>query len=240
MARARRWIVAGTAASMLASAATAQSSRSYSPSWTFGVSLGGYAQGNRAAVSNWLSHNAYGSTAPKDCGFDALLAPVCDAPVSYPQASSSELVGWTISVRRTISETFSIEVLGATEQGGSVTGRCDDLASPRDVRCTDRFKTVEFGGGSLATLVVFDAGRLHLGAGPAVMFANWDLRPAHLTGVWLDATYGISRFPFFVRAQYRTYQSTNLSPSQHFDGFHPSTLFVGLGVTISIDESPRS
>lgn len=206
--------------------------------WGVSVSLGGYAVGNRGAVTHWLVHNGYGVTEPKHCGFDQFFRTICDPAVPYPRVSDSELLGWTVGVTHSLSDRVSIEVFGATEQSGSAVGRCDDLATPRDARCTERFMTVEFGGVSVASLGVVQAGRFHVGAGPAVLFANWDMSPSHLAGAWFDATYDAGRWPLFARAQYRFYQSASLS-SQHFTGFHPSTFYVGVGFTISVDDSPH-
>ncbi len=207
--------------------------------WEFTVSIGGYARGNRAAVTSWLAHNAYGSPEPKHCGFDSIFRTVCDDPVAYPKTSHSDLLGWTLGVGRRVTDRLAIDVFGATEQSGTVVGRCDDLATPRDPRCTNRFLTVEFGGASAAALGVVSTGHLHLGAGPAMMLANWDMRPAHLPGLWLDATYGAEGFPLFAHAQYRFYQAAGNSTPDHFTGFHPSTLYVGMGFTVRVDDSPH-
>ena len=96
--------------------------------------------------------------------------------------------------------------------------------------------TLDFGGASFAALGVMRRGLLHLGAGPAILLANWDMQPAHLAGVWFDATYGGGRIPLFGRVQYRLYQSTSLAPAQHFTWFHPSTLYLGAGFFITIDD----
>ena len=68
--------------------------------------------------------------------------------------------------------------------------------------------------------------------GTAVLYANWSLKPAHLAGLWLDATYGVRSSPFVLRAQYRVYGSTR-SPTRGFGDVTPSTLFLGLGLAVS-------
>src|SRR5205085_11277506 len=65
--------------------------------------------------------------------------------------------------------------------------------------------------------------------GPALLMANWEMKPAHLPGMWFDATFDRDPIPIFARVQYRIYRSTTLAPDQGFTAFHPSTLFVGLG-----------
>lgn len=207
--------------------------------WAFTISVGGYMPGNRTAVSSWLSANGYGVAAPPQCGFDALLTPVCDPGTRYPKVSRADIVGWLFSVRRSIGQRASVEVLGATEQSGSVTGRCDDSAVPRDVRCTSRFVTVDFGGASLAALASVRARAFHFGAGPALLLANWEMQPAHLAGLWLDARFGGDRIPVFARAQFRIYQSVSFSPPEQFTSFHPATLYLGAGITVHLDDSSR-
>jgi hypothetical protein len=199
--------------------------------WSFTVDVGGFVQGNRAAVTSWLSRNAYGVAEPRHCGFDLFFRPACEDAVKYPRVSSSGIVAGFASVRRKVSNRWSAEFVAATEQSGVATGRCDDLATPKDVRCTSRFREVQFGGGSLAMLGIFSARNLHVGAGPALMLANWEMRPAHLTGAWVDATIDREAWPVFVRAQYRVYGTTSFA-QQGFSGFHPSTLFVGLGFSL--------
>jgi hypothetical protein len=219
------------------SASLAQSPpRDGPPAWSVSVSLGDFARGNRTAVTNWLTANGYGVAEPPQCGFDVILQRVCDPPVTYPRVSESEHIGWTLGVGRRINSHASVEVLGATEQSGSAIGRCDDNATPKDARCTTRFMTIDFGGASAAALAVAWLGSFHAGAGPAVLFANWEMRPAHLAGVWIDGVYDVPHVPLFVRAQYRHYASAGF-PAQHFTGFHPSTLFVGLGYAITADET---
>jgi hypothetical protein len=233
-----RWVA--VTLSLAASAVThAQPAASETSAWTFSVSVGGYARGNRAAVRGWLAANGYGVAQPKQCGFDVLVRPVCDPEVPYPQVAESQFLGWMIALGHTIAPRASVEVLGASEQAGSIIGRCDDTAVPRDARCTSRFVTVDFSGASIAALGVVQAGRFHFGTGPALLLANWEMEPAHLYGVWLDATYGGERFPLFARAQYRLYQSTSMDPSQHFTRFHPSTLYVGGGILFRIDDTPQ-
>jgi len=207
--------------------------------WAFTISVGGYAPGNRTAVSSWLSANGYGVPEPPQCGFDALLRQVCDPGTRYPKVSRADIVGWMFSIRRRVGERASVEVFGATEQSGSVTGRCDDSAVPRDARCTSRFVTVDFGGASLAALASVRARAFHFGAGPALLLANWEMQPAHLAGMWLDARFGGDRVPMFARAQLRIYQSVSFSPSERFTSFHPATLYLGGGITVHLDDSSR-
>jgi hypothetical protein len=199
--------------------------------WSFTIDLGGFVQGNRAAITSWLSRNAYGVAEPRRCGFDQLFRPACDDAVKYPQVSESGIIAGFVSVRRELSRRWSAELLAATEQSGVATGRCDDLATPKDARCTSRFREVPFGGGSVALLGIVSAHNLHFGAGPALMLANWEMRPAHLSGLWVDATVDREVWPVFARAQYRIYRSTSLA-QQGFSGFRPSTLFVGLGFSL--------
>ena len=216
------------------SGACAQAMQAQAPSpspWSFTVDVGGFVQGNRASVMSWLSRNAYGVAEPKHCGFDRLFRPACDDAVKYPQVSASGVVAGFASVRRKFSNRWSTELVAATEQSGVATGRCDDLATPKDVRCTSRFRDVPFGGGSLALLGIISARNLHVGAGPALMLANWEMRPAHLSGAWVDATVDTEAWPVFLRAQYRIYGSTSFA-QPGFSGFHPSTLFVGLGFSL--------
>jgi hypothetical protein len=212
-------------------ASTPASTQTPQSPWSITVDVGGFVQGNRAAITSWLSRNAYGVAEPRHCGFDFFFRPACDDAVNYPQVSASGILAGLVSVRRKLSDRWGAEVLAATEQSGAVTGRCDDLASPKDARCTNRFKEVSFGGGSLALLGVVSVRNLHVGAGPALMLANWEMRPAHLPGVWVDATVDREAWPVFVRAQYRIYRSVTFAQAG-FGGFHPSTLLVGLGVSI--------
>ena len=206
--------------------------RPHRPAWSFTIGVGGFAQGNRGAVTSWLAHNSYGTLDPGLCGYDPHFQRVCDDAVQYPQVSGGSIVAGIASVRRVIWDRWSAELFAATEQSGVATGRCDDAATPKDPRCTSRFLRVPFGGGSFALLAGMSTKHVHLGAGPAVLLANWDMKPAHLTGLWLDATLDREPSPFLVRAQYRIYRSTNFAPATGFSGFHPSTLFVGLGFTI--------
>jgi len=215
----------------------AQSTRPREPEWSVDATLGGFATGNRAAVTHWLTRNGYGAPEPQHCGFNPLLQAECDPAVPYPKVSGSQIVGWTLGIRRVISDQVSVDVLAASEQSGTAIGRCDDAATPRDPRCTNRFMTLDFGGASLGALGIWRGRRLRLGAGPALLLANWAMEPAHLAGIWLDARYGPERIPVFVHAQYRLYQSASFAPSEHFTRFHPQTLFLGMGVTIGFDES---
>ena len=221
---------------VLSTPAIAQTPTEHPSAWTISLAMGDYARGNRAAVTRWLSANGYGVPEPKQCGFDVVLRAVCDPPVPYPKVSESGVIGWTLGIERTLTPRASIEVFAATEQSGTAIGRCDDGATPRDPRCTNRFMTLDFGGGSFAALGAVRAGPLHLGVGPALLLANWEMEPAHLGGVWADATYGGGHVPFFARVQYRFYQSTSLSPALHFTSFHPSTLYVGGGFALHIDQ----
>ena len=77
-------------------------------------------------------------------------------------------------------------------------------------------------------LAVVKTGHFHFGAGPALLLANWRMHPAHLGGMWFDATADREPWPFFLRAQYRVYRPASYAP---FTDLHPSTLFVGLGFT---------
>jgi len=225
--------IAGAAALVMGRGACAQpSARQHAPDWSFTLDVGGFVQGNGQAVTNWLRDNAYGVAEPRHCGFDHLFRAACDDAVKYPRTSGAGYVGGLASVRRGFSERWSAELFAATEQSGVATGRCDDQASPKDPRCTSRFIDVPFGGGSFALLAAMTTGPLRLGAGPALLLANWRMKPAHLTGLWVDATVDRGEFPLFVRAQYRIYRSTSLAPEQGFSYFHPSTLFVGLGIVL--------
>jgi len=78
-------------------------------------------------------------------------------------------------------------------------------------------------------LAVVSTDHVHLGVGPALLLANWRMQPAHLAGMWVDATADHEPWPFFLRAQYRIYRPASFAPEQRFTGFHPSTLFMGLG-----------
>ena len=203
--------------------------------WSVTLELGGFVQGNGAAVAHWLRDNAYGTEEPRHCGFDIIFRQVCDAAVAYPRTSAAGILAVMGGVRRSITSRFSLSLLGASEQAGTVTGRCDDLAVPKDPRCTNRFVDVRFSGGSLALLPIVTVHSLHIGAGPALLLANWTMKPAHLAGVWVDATVDAPRVPLFVHAQYRIYRSTTFSPSGGFTGFHPSTLYIGLGFIARTD-----
>ena len=235
-----RFLISRTfaAAILLASAAAraaAQASTQAPPAtWTLTLELGAFVQGNRAAIANWLRHNSYGAT-QQQCGFNLLVEPVCDPPVTYPQVSESGVLARLATVERRMSARTALAVAAATEQSGVIRGRCNDQASPKDSRCTDQFIELEFGGASFAMLGVLSADHVRLGAGPAVLLANWHMRPAHLAGMWLDATTDHEPWPLFLRAQYRVYRLAGLAPQQHFSGFHPSTLFLGLGVKFSLN-----
>jgi hypothetical protein len=78
-------------------------------------------------------------------------------------------------------------------------------------------------------LAVLTASHFHVGVGPALLLANWRMQPAHLAGMWVDASADHEPWPFFLRAQYRIYRPASFAPEQRFTGFHPSTLFMGLG-----------
>jgi hypothetical protein len=157
--------------------------------------------------------------------------------VNYPQTAESGIIAGVVSIRRTVTDRFSLELLGATEQSGAAVGRCDDLAVPKDARCDERLLEVDFGGASVAMTAILATRYLRLGAGPALMLANWRMRPAHLVGIWFDAMLEREPFPFFARAQYRVYRSANLG-MEGFSGFHPSTLFVGVGVIARTNNPP--
>ena len=221
-------------------AAAQPPSAARAPAWSVTIGVGGFVRGNKDAVSNWLQHNAYGVDEPPVCTFDVLFNRQC-APTSssYPKARRAGLLGVMATVRRRVSERVALEVVGATEQSGTMTGRCDDQVVPKDSRCTVPFVTVDFGGASFASLAVLTSRHVRIGAGPAILFANWTMTPAHLPGLWLDATAGLDRVPVFVRAQYRVYRSTGASGETGFTAFHPSTLLLGLGVSISLEESER-
>lgn len=203
--------------------------RSAGPNWSYTFAVGGFVQGNGNAITQWLSSNAYGATEPRRCTFDSLFRPVCADPVGYPKTSGSHFAVMG-SVRKSLSEHAAGELFLSMEQSGEVTGRCDDLASPKDPRCAERFMDVSFGGASFALLGEISRGWVHLGAGPALLLANWDMTPSHLAGLWLDATIERDPIPFFVRGQYRYYSSTGVEWAKGFSGFHPSSLFLGLGL----------
>ena len=153
----------------------------------------------------------------------------CSSAEDYPRIAGRSVVGGVASVRRRFSDRVSVEVFGATEQSGTATGHCDNRIVPKDVRCAEDFMVVDFSGGSFASLVVIAGRHVSLGAGPAIFFANWRVEPAHLPGVWVDATYAIKASPWIARAQYRLYRSATDVPEQRFSRFHPSTVFLGLG-----------
>ena len=203
--------------------------RSAGQTWSYAFDVGGFVQGNGNAITHWLSSNAYGATEPRRCTFDSLFRPICADPDGYPKTSGSRLALMG-SVRKTFSERTALELFVSMEQSGEVTGRCDDLASPKDPRCADRFMDVSFGGASFSLLGEVSRGWIHVGAGPALLLANWDMTPSHLAGVWLDATIERDPIPFFFRGQYRYYSSTGVEWVKGFSGFHPSSLFLGLGL----------
>src|SRR4051812_12845611 len=180
---------------MLARPARAQSS---AQAWSFTLTGGAFVRGNGHALSRWLGRNGYG-VSREPCGFDLLLNRTCDPTQLYPQANTSRFA-WAMSVRRELPAHLAVEVFVANEQSGTVTGRCDATAVPRDPRCTDPFLAINFSGASFASLVATSLGNWHVGAGPAVLFANWELKPAHLAGVWLDASYGIGSPPPYLPA----------------------------------------
>lgn len=198
--------------------------------WSYAFGVGDFVQGNAKAIQQWLTENAYGATEPRRCTFDSLFRPICADPVGYPKSTGGSAFAVMGSVRRNFSERMALELFISMEQSGAVTGRCDDLASPKDPRCTNRFLEVSFGGASFSLLGEIRRGWVHLGAGPALLLANWDMTPSHLAGVWFDATIERDPIPVFLRAQYRYYASTSLTPSKGFSDFHPSSLFVGLGL----------
>jgi hypothetical protein len=209
--------------------------RAQSPSspWTFSVSAGAFAVGTGRALSRWLDRNAYGNSHAR-CGFNIQLAKVCEPTDVYPQSEASRLAA-TASVRRTLRGRVGVQAFVSNEQSGTVTGRCDVDAATRDDRCTDPFLVVDFGGASVASLLDASVGKLRVGAGPAILFANWNLKPAHLAGAWIDATYGVRSSPFALRAQYRVYRSTTRSPSRGFDRVRPSTLFLGVAYAAGLE-----
>jgi len=206
-----------------------RASRSTGPAWSYAFDVGGFLQGNGTAIRHWLSSNAYGATEPRRCTFDSLFRAICADPVGYPKSSGSSfaIMG---SVRRNLSEHKAVELFLSMEQSGEVTGRCDDLASPKDPRCADRFMDVPFSGASFSLLGEVSRGWFHFGAGPALLLANWDMTPTHLAGIWFDATVEHDPIPFFVRGQYRYYSSTGVEWAKGFSGFHPSSLYFGLGL----------
>jgi hypothetical protein len=211
-------------------AARSVRAQSATPSWTFTASAGGFAVGTGRALARWLDRNAYG-VSHTSCGFDLSLEKICNPTDVYPRSETSRL-GATVGLRRAVYRSIAVEVLVSNEQSGTVTGRCDVTATPRDARCTEPFIVMDFSGVSMASLLEIVAGKLRVGAGPALLYANWSLKPAHLAGLWLDATYGVRSSPFVLRAQYRVYGSTR-SPTRGFGDVTPSTLFLGLGLAVS-------
>ena len=223
-------------------ARTAGAQRSHAApltSWTISGTLGGFARGNGDAVVSWLRHNAYGVSEPQRCGLDLLFQPVCSPSDPYPRVENKQVVAYLASARGNLTENVSLEFFYGTEQSGTAIGRCDDQATPRDVRCKDRFMPVDFGGVSLAILPVFETRHFHFGAGPAYLVADWQMRPRDLWGLWFDATFSRVASPIFARAQYRVYRSASFAPERQFGGLRASTLFFGLGVAGGIGDSDR-
>lgn len=219
-----------------ARAVVAQSSSGAAgPFWTYTIALGGFVEGNANAIRGWLRQNAYGASEPRSCSFDPLFRPICEDPVGYPVRNAGGSFAAMGSVRRNFSERTALELFLSMEQSGTVTGRCDDLASPKDPRCTERFMEVSFGGASVSLLGEISRGWVHLGAGPALLLANWDMTPSHLAGIWLDATVERDPIPIFLRGQYRYYSSTGSETVKGFSGFHPSSLFIGLGLRTRVN-----
>jgi hypothetical protein len=124
-----------------------------------------------------------------------------------------------------------VETIVAGEQSGTALGHCDESSVPKDPRCTDQYVELDFRAISFASLAVLEMHRLHVGAGPAILIADWRMKPNRLPGVWMDATYRV-RSPFFARVQYRVYRSTALV-DRGFTRLHPSALFVGAGFMTS-------
>jgi len=197
--------------------------------WTFGASVGGFLRGNSNAVRQWLRQNSYGASEPPSCTFNPLLTRTCEPSDPYPRISASSYVSATGSIGLRLSDRVLIETSVAGEQSGTALGHCDAAAVPVDARCTDRFVELKFSGISFGTIAMLELDRFHIGAGPAILLADWRMRPNNLAGVWLDAQYRIRSWPFFARIQYRYYQSATLEGPVSFTRFHPSTLFVGAG-----------
>jgi hypothetical protein len=209
---------------------------SLGPRWSYAFDVGGFVQGNGNAIRRWLNANAYGATEPRRCEFDSLFRPICTDPIGYPKTNGSA-VAFMGSIRRSFNDRTALELFVSMEQSGQVTGRCDDLATPKDPRCIDRFEYVSFGGGSFALLGEVSRGWVRFGAGPALLLANWDMTPSHLAGIWLDATIEHDPIPFFLRGQYRYYTATGNEWIQGFSGFHPSSLFIGFGLRTHLNNS---
>lgn len=207
--------------------------RESEPRWTFGASIGGFLRGNSNAVKRWLRQNSYGASEPPSCTFNPLLNRTCEANDPYPRISASSHVSEMGSIGLRINDRVSIETSVAGEQSGTALGHCDAAAVPVDARCTDRFVELEFSGISFGTLAVLELNGLHVGAGPAILLADWRMKPNNLPGVWMDAQYRIRTWPIFARVQYRYYKSTTLEGPVGFTRFHPSTLFIGAGFMTS-------
>jgi hypothetical protein len=217
-----------------ATAAESQSpAREREPRWTFGASVGGFLRGNSNAVRQWLRQNSYGASEPPACTFNPLLNRTCEASDPYPRISASSHVSEIGSIGLRLSDRVLIETSVASEQSGTALGHCDAAIVPKDARCTERFVELEFSGVSFGTLAMLELHRFHVGAGPAILLADWRMKPNNLPGVWMDAQYRIRSWPFFARIQYRYYRSTTLDGPVGFTRFHPSTLFVGAGFMTS-------
>ena len=201
----------------------------HEPRWTFGATVGGFLVGNSRAVEQWLRKNSYGAE-ERTCGVDILLNYRCTHD-PFPKVSGSSVVSVTGSLERRLTNHVLIETIVAGEQSGTALGHCDDAVVPKDPRCTEQYVELEFNAISFASLAVLEVHRLHVGAGPAILLANWRMKPNRLPGVWMDATYRV-RSPFFARVQYRMYRSTGLN-DRGFTRLHPSALFVGAGFMTS-------
>ena len=203
------------------------------PRWTFGASVGGFLRGNSNAVRRWLRQNSYGASEPPSCTFNPLLNLTCEPNDPYPRISASSHVSAMGSIGLRLSDRVLIETSVAGEQSGTALGHCDAAAVPVDARCTERFVELEFSGISFGTIAMLELNRFRIGAGPAILLADWRMKPNNLLGVWMDAQYRIRSSPFFARIQYRCYGSTTLEGPVGFTRFHPSTVFVGAGFMTS-------
>jgi len=207
--------------------------REREPRWTFGASVGGFLRGNSNAVRQWLRQNSYGASEPPSCTFNPLLNRTCEPSDPYPRISASSHVSEMGSIGLRLSDRVLIETSVAGEQSGTALGHCDAAAVPVDARCTERFVEFEFSGISFGAMALLEWNHLRIGAGPAILLADWRMKPNNLPGVWTDAQYRIRSWPFFARIQYRYYQSATLDGPVGFTRFHPSTLFVGAGFMTS-------
>jgi hypothetical protein len=215
-----------------ANAAEAQRpEREHEPRWTFGATLGGFLLGNSRAVKQWLRKNSYGADESPSCTFNPLLTQTCVRGDPFPRISGSSIVSQAGSVGLRLTDHVLIETTIAGEQSGTALGHCNGSIVPKDPRCTDQYVELDFSAISLASLAVLEVRRLHVGAGPAILLADWRMRPNALPGVWMDATYRV-RSPFFARLQYRVYRSAELL-DRGFTRLHPSALFVGAGFMTS-------